>query len=404
MTAVYLIFTVLSLFNCMLPAGVFSMIWEQISSNMTVGVPYIAIIRVLIASGIILAVVLSDRIRAYVMIRDIVIGSTALEALALLGFSLSRVFWNLCLWAFCLGLGMGLGVSLLCRMLRRAGNRFAEIVFAGGACGIMAGVWILDQVFRRGGNWRTSCQILAVTQVLLCLIQFSLRRRRLRDSEETVHRLQRERNRRRSDRRQEMIRRDGAVDERSAPHYYLRLLCCYLACTFCSILILGAVLWPEAYLVSSAGTAISSFKAVMLVTGGLAAGRILSAMLPWPARIKCILSGILSVAVTVAAALLMHAGRSVLLMEAFQFAVGFAAGPLFPNMDLLEDERLDEDAQDSLFGMLSAFYFGGWAVITPLTQALVGSSQERYFAWWMLLAAVLMTICTAGGAKRFRRE
>ena len=372
MTAVYLIFTVLSLFNCMLPAGVFSMIWEQISSNMTVGVPYIAIIRVLIAFGIILAVVLSDRIRAHVMIRDIVIGSTALEALALLGFSLSRVFWNLCLWAFCLGLGMGLGVSLLCRMLRRAGNRFAEIVFAGGACGIMAGVWILDQVFRRGGNWRTSCQILAVTQVLLCLIQFSLRRRRLRDSEETVHRLQRERNRRRSDRRQEMIRRDGAVDERSASHYYLRLLCCYLACTLCSILILGAVLWPEAYLVSSAGTAISSFRAVMLVVGGLAAGRI--------------------------------AGRSVLLMEAFQFAVGFAAGPLFPNMDLLEDERLDEDAQDSLFGMLSAFYFGGWAVITPLTQALVGSSQERYFAWWMLLAAVLMMICTAGGAKRFRRE
>ena len=67
MTAVYLIFTVLSLFNCMLPAGVFSMIWEQISSNMTVGVPYIAIIRVLIAFGIILAVVLSDRIRAYLL-------------------------------------------------------------------------------------------------------------------------------------------------------------------------------------------------------------------------------------------------------------------------------------------------------------------------------------------------
>ena len=53
MTAIYLVFTILSLFTCMLPAGVFSVIWEPISDNLTVGVPYIAILRVLITAGVI---------------------------------------------------------------------------------------------------------------------------------------------------------------------------------------------------------------------------------------------------------------------------------------------------------------------------------------------------------------
>ena len=51
MTAIYLVFTILSLFTCMLPAGVLSVIWEPLSDNLTVGVPYIAILRVLITAG-----------------------------------------------------------------------------------------------------------------------------------------------------------------------------------------------------------------------------------------------------------------------------------------------------------------------------------------------------------------
>ena len=54
-------------------------------------------------------------------------------------------------------------------------------------------------------------------------------------------------------------------------------------------------------------------------------------------------------------------------------------------------------------GLMPAFYFGGWAVITPLTQALVGSSQERMFALWLLAAAAAMTVCLALAGKRIKR-
>ena len=403
MTAVYLLFTILSLFACMLPVGVFSVIWEQVTSNMTVGVPYIAIIRMLIAAGVIIAVVLSDRIRAYEVTRDIVIGSTALEALSLLGFSLSRVFWNLCVWSVCLGFGLGMGVSLLCRMLRRYGGRYTEIVFAGGAGGILAGAWILSQVLARGGGWRTSCQILAVVQVLLCLLQFSLRRRRLRDSVETLRKMKREKNRERSDRRQKRIRNEGEVDERSAPAYFRKLTCCYLSSTLCSLLIFGTVLWPEAYLVSSGGGTISSVRAIMTVCAGLAAVRLASGLIPVSGRKKALLFGVFTVAVTGIAAALTRFGTTVFQLELLQFAAGFGTGPILPNLIAIEDERLDEEAQDSLFGLLPAFYFGSWALITPLTQALVGSSGEDMFALWLLVIAAVMTICLAGAGKQVKR-
>ena len=403
MTAIYLVFAILSLFTCMLPAGVLSVIWEPISDNLTVGVPYIAILRVLITAGVIVAAVLSDRIRAYVMIRDIVIGAAALETLALLGFSLSRVFWNLCIWSFCLGFGLGMGVSLLSRMVRRTGRHFSQLIFAGSSAGIAAGVWILSQVLARGVGWRTSCQILAVVQAMLCLLQFSLRRKARRNSGEMLRKMERERNRVRSGRRQEKIRSDGEVDERFAPLYFRKVLCCYLVCVLCSILILGTMLWPDAYLVSAGHSTLSSVRSVMLTAGGLTAGRILAYLIPLPEKVKRILPGVLTVLVCGITAVLVHAGASAVQLSILQFAAGAAAGPVFPGLILTDDERLDEDAQDSLLCLMPAFYFGGWALITPLTQALVGSSQENMYAVWLMAAAAVMTVFIVLSGKRVKR-
>ena len=403
MTAIYLVFAILSLFTCMLPAGVLSVIWEPISDNLTVGVPYIAILRVLITAGVIVAVVLSDRIRAYVMIRDIVIGAAALETLALLGFSLSRVFWNMCIWSFCLGFGLGMGVSLLSRMIRHAGRHYSQLMFAGGSAGIAAGVWILSQVLARGVGWRTSCQILGVAQVMLCLLQFSLRRRARRNSGETLRKMERERNRIRSGRRQEKIRSDGEIDERFAPIYFRRILCCYLACVLCSILILGTMLWPDAYLVSAGHRTLSPVWSVMLTAGGLTAGRILAYLIPLPEKMKRILPGALTVLACGITAALVRGDASAVQLSILQFAVGASAGPVLPELILTDDERLDEDAEDSLLCLMPAFYFGGWALITPLTQALVGSSQENMFAIWLLAAAAVMTVFLAMAGKRVKR-
>lgn len=377
MTVVYLLFSILSLFACMLPAGVFSVIWEPISENLTVGVPYIAILRMLLAAGAVVSAVLSDRIRRYPLFRDIVIGSTALEALTLVGFSLSRVFWNLCLWSFCLGVGIGMEVCLLCRVIRCFGNRKAAVPFAGGALGAAAGVWILSQVFAQGGGWRTACQILAVAQVLLCLLQFSMRHRCSADPEAVYGK--------------NRIQADS-----------VRLICCYPACALCSVLIFGAILWPQTCLAVSGGGTIDPAVSVMIVCSGLACGRLLYRILPGAERVRCLLFVVFCAAALMIAYFRMRSGISVFGLELLQFSVGVGAGPVMPWLIASRDERFDPDSQDSLFGLLPAFYFGSWAVITPLTQALVGSSQESGFSLWLLAADAVMAVCLVFGGKRVK--
>ncbi len=403
MRAVYLLFALLSLFSCMLPAGVFSMIWDPISTNMTVGVPSIAILRMLLAAGVVLAVILSDRIRSSALVRDLMIAATALEALALLGFSLSRVFWNLCAWSVCLGFGLGMGVCLLCRNVRMADGKYVEVVFAAGAAGAAAGVGILALVFRENGGWRTACQILAVVQVLLCLVQFSLRRSALLHSEEDLRILERSHNRTQSQRRHEKIDRDGDVDERYGSAYIRRLCCMYLASVLCFLLITAAVLWPQTYLVAAGLETIPGGLSVILVCAGLACGRLVSSLFRVPREVKGMAAAILAVLATGIGALMMRSGTSTQMLMVFQFLTGVCAGPVFPCLVSAQDERLDEEMQGSLLSLLSAFYFGSWALITPLAQALVGSSRESEFMLFMFADAVLMALCLVFSQKRVKR-
>ena len=73
----------------------------------------------------------------------------------------------------------------------------------------------------------------------------------------------------------------------------------------------------------------------------------------------------------------------------FQLLTGAAAGPVFPSLLLLDDVRLDREAEGDLLALLPAFALGSWIVITPLTQALVGGGQTEHFPVWLLLITVV---------------
>ena len=118
MAVTYFVSVTLALFAGALPAQVLGVIWESISDGMNVEIPYIALLRLLAAAGAVLAVILSDRIRGYILARDLIVGALALEALSLIGFSLSREFWNLAVWVTALGFSGGMCVTLICYLLR----------------------------------------------------------------------------------------------------------------------------------------------------------------------------------------------------------------------------------------------------------------------------------------------
>lgn len=123
MAVTYFIAVTLALFAGALPAQILGVIWASIQESMTVEIPYIALLRLLGCAGAIAAVILSERIRGYILARDLIVGAIALEALSLIGFSLSREFWNLCVWITALGFSAGLCLALISYLIRERGSR-----------------------------------------------------------------------------------------------------------------------------------------------------------------------------------------------------------------------------------------------------------------------------------------
>ena len=120
MTVTYFVSVSISLFAGVLPAQILGVLWENVCESLRVEIPYIALLRLLGGAGAVAAVILSDRIRGYILARDLIVGSIALEAMSLIGFSMSREFWNLAVWITALGFSLGLCMSAVC--LQRHGG------------------------------------------------------------------------------------------------------------------------------------------------------------------------------------------------------------------------------------------------------------------------------------------
>ena len=80
------------------PVGMLSIIWPLISEKLTVAIPYISLVRAMIAAGGVIACILSGR-KVWKQDRalDLCLTGVSLETLGVIGLSLSRLFWHLLL-------------------------------------------------------------------------------------------------------------------------------------------------------------------------------------------------------------------------------------------------------------------------------------------------------------------
>ena len=404
MAVTYYISITLALFAGVLPAQILGVIWESICESMNVEIPYIALLRLFASAGAVLAVIISDRIRGYILARDLIVGSIALEAMSLIGFSMSREFWNLAVWITALGFCTGLCVTLICYLLRGTWSRNISLLFACAPLGSAAGVYFVRYILSLGRSWHTACQGLAIFQIILCMSVFMLRRTLLRDVAAIVLKQKRKMEILRQKRREELIREKGEPDERYEEIWLIRLLFLYGAAIFCSLVLLSAIhlTYSAQVLQETAGADLA--WSVLCVCGGMAAGRVVIGLLKKNARLSCRIGMILSLCVLIpctVAAWLGQTGSVFLLL--LRMGTGFGAGMIFPNLIQIDDERFDDEAQTGMAGLIPAFYFGADAMITPFVQSMSRSSDMMISTAAMLALACLMGVCLVFGSARLKR-
>ena len=411
MTGFYIIVTILVFFAAALPVSILSVIWDEISVNLTVGVPYVAILRALIVLGAAVACILCEKLKERQYVLDLVVIAVCMEALSLIGFSLSRVFWNLALWAVVLGAGMGMSLTLLCMAVVRLSTARVMLLFTGSAAGVFAGAFLLDRGIRSGHSWRTSCQFLAIFQILLSLLLFLILRMAIRKKHSVrfLEERRREYLRRRESDRKEQTGQDAGAEDRIEQNYLLRMGAAYLAAGLTGFLLLAGALWPQNYLVtvSEAGITDSSFTVygILLTAAGVLCGRAAAAA----ARLRsgllhAICSSLLILVLLLELILQRDSIPSQTVLFACQFLTGAALGPVFPQLILIDDVRLDRDAENSFTSLLPAFYLSSILVITPVSRALAGSGSAGHFALWMLAGAVVLAGALLAVSKTLPRE
>lgn len=159
-----------------LPDAVFGGSWPTMYQEFGVPVSFAGIVTVIISLGTIVSSLQSDRMTYKFGTGKVTAASVAMTAVALLGFSMSHSFIELCLWAIPYGLGAGgVDASLNNYVAVHYSSRVMSWLHCMWGLGAMTGPYILGFVLTGGGIWNEGYRLIAILQVVLtAVLIFSL--------------------------------------------------------------------------------------------------------------------------------------------------------------------------------------------------------------------------------------
>ena len=163
---IYLAFVSLGLPDSLLGAA-----WPSIYPEFSVPVSYMGGISMIIAAGTIVSSLQSGRLTARFGTGRVTAFSVLLTAAALFGFSISRSYLELCLWAVPYGLGAGcVDASLNNYVALHYASRHMSWLHCMWGIGASAGPYIMGAVLTAGGHWSRGYQLIGLIQIVLTAV------------------------------------------------------------------------------------------------------------------------------------------------------------------------------------------------------------------------------------------
>lgn len=154
-----------------LPDAVFGGSWPTMYQEFGVPVSYAGIVTIIISLGTIVSSLQSDRMTYKFGTGKVTAASVAMTAVALLGFSMSHSFIELCLWAIPYGLGAGgVDASLNNYVAVHYSSRIMSWLHCMWGVGAMTGPYILGFVLTGGGIWNEGYFTISILQFILTVV------------------------------------------------------------------------------------------------------------------------------------------------------------------------------------------------------------------------------------------
>ena len=158
----------LSFISLGLPDSLLGSAWPVMYTDFGVPVAYAGIISMIISGSTIISSLQSDRLTRRFGTGKVTVVSVALTAAALLGFSYSGSFWQLCLWAIPYGLGAGsVDTSLNNYVALHYSSRHMSWLHCMWGVGASLGPYVMSYALMGGQGWSAGYLYIAVAQIAL---------------------------------------------------------------------------------------------------------------------------------------------------------------------------------------------------------------------------------------------
>lgn len=156
-----------------LPDALLGSAWPVMHQEMNMPVSYAGILSMIIAVGSVVSSLMSDRLTHRLGTGKVTAFSVAITTAALLGFSMTRSFWLLCLWAIPYGLGAGsVDASLNNYVALHYQSRHMSWLHCMWGVGATLGPVIMGAVLSGGHHWSGGYRIIGLLQIVLTIVLF----------------------------------------------------------------------------------------------------------------------------------------------------------------------------------------------------------------------------------------
>ena len=360
-----------------LPDSLLGSAWPSMQPEFGVPVSYAGIISMIIALGTVVSSLQSDRLTRKLGAGLVTALSVLLTALALLGFSLSRSFWALCLLAIPYGLGAGsVDAALNNYVALNYASRHMSWLHCMWGVGTTVGPYIMEYALTGGYGWNMGYRYIAMLQFFLTLIIFcSLPLWKKRVSQTQAADDAADAGRALS--LKEIVRIPGAKDVMIA-------FFCYCAAES------TVMLWASSYLALGRGVgteAAAGYASLFFI--GITVGRALSGFLTMRfADAQMIRMG--QALVALGAVMLLPLGTGAAL--AGLVVIGLGCAPIYPCIIHSTPEHFGAENSQALIGVQMASAYVGTLAMPPLFGLIANHISIGLFPIFLLVVLAAMAL------------
>lgn len=376
MTHVLLAIIYVAFISLGLPDALLGAAWPSMYRDFSVPVSYSGIIFMIIAGGTIVSSLQSDRLTKRLGAGAVTAISVLTTALALFGFSISRSYIALCLWAIPYGLGAGsVDAALNNYVAIHYASRHMSWLHCMWGIGASLGPYIMGYALTGGLSWNSGYRYIAVLQIGLTAVLF-LTLPLWRGQAKTA-------------------RKTGAVDTKAEPlplRYVVSIpgakeimitFFCYCAVEQ------TANLWASSYLVlhqEVSAEIAAGFASLFFI--GITVGRFLSGFLTLllnDTQMIRLGQGLIAVGIIT---LLLPFGTITSL--AGLLLIGLGCAPVYPSIIHATPANFGEDNSQAMIGVQMAFAYAGTCLMPPVFGLVANHLDISLLPFYLMLILIVM--------------